>query len=201
MKPRRAGCWGFVFGFSMMVSGCVHEGLLPAPYARVVPSATRMAYVRTTEVTVFIDGDAWRAHPIDLCSVLTPVWVSIENTSAFAIRVTYADFSLELPNGLRAHPVPPFSIDGEGPMRSFTSGAQGSYRDPYMTWREPLPTDDMLRFALSEGVLVAGARVSGFLYFPDLPAGTRGELNFRADFVRGKTGDKLARVDIPLVPK
>jgi hypothetical protein len=54
------------------------------------------------------------------------------------------------------------------------------YRSRHLLWQAPLPSPEMVRRALLEGFLVAGGSASGFLYFPPLPADTRGVITFWA---------------------
>jgi hypothetical protein len=75
------------------------------------------------------------------------------------------------------------------------------YDTYHARWRVPLPTEDMLRSALPEGVLSPGGSVSGFLYFPDIPADAKGNFTFRASLAEEKDGTTYASVDIPLRPK
>lgn len=71
----------------------------------------------------------------------------------------------------------------------------------YSRWpreRIELPTPEMLRFALPEGVLEEGGALAGFLYFepvdPDVSPVT-----FQADIVDIVSGEKLATLSIPFV--
>lgn len=75
------------------------------------------------------------------------------------------------------------------------------YDTYYARWRVPLPTEDMLRAALPEGVLSPGGSVSGFLYFPDIPRGAQGVFTFRANVAEEANGQAMANVTIPLMPK
>jgi hypothetical protein len=61
-----------------------------------------------------------------------------------------------------------------------------------------LPTYDMIRKALPEGVLREHARATGFVYFPSLPANTSwASLTFA--IVRPRSGAHLGTVEVPLV--
>ncbi len=63
-----------------------------------------------------------------------------------------------------------------------------------------LPTEDMVRKAIPEGVLNSGGRVEGFLYFPQVPEGA-GQATLSADLVDARTGHQFGRIDIPFVVK
>lgn len=72
------------------------------------------------------------------------------------------------------------------------------YYDAYDTyWAEiGLPTEDMLRRALPEGVIAPGGEVQGFLYFeevdPDLD-----RVEFRAQLVDPRTGNMFETLTVP----
>ena len=59
-----------------------------------------------------------------------------------------------------------------------------------------LPTFDMLRKALPEGVLEPGGRLSGFVYFEDVGPGVE-RVELRADFENADTGERIVRLGIP----
>jgi hypothetical protein len=71
------------------------------------------------------------------------------------------------------------------------------YYDTYLAqWPVNLPTEDMLRRALPEGVVVNGGEVSGFLYFQDVPPGME-SVSFQFDLVDADTGQQFGSVRIP----
>ncbi len=65
----------------------------------------------------------------------------------------------------------------------------------YSTWRESLPTRDMVEKALPEGVLESGGTVSGYLYFNDVDR--ERAVTFDAEVVNAETGASLGTVRIP----
>jgi hypothetical protein len=70
------------------------------------------------------------------------------------------------------------------------------YGDHGVEWEETLPTDDMLRRAIPEGVVADGGKVAGFVYFQRMKAGFTG-LILRNDLVDAVTKQPFGRVDIP----
>jgi hypothetical protein len=66
-------------------------------------------------------------------------------------------------------------------------------------WRQPLPTEDMLRSALPAGVIEPGGSVSGFLYFPDVPSGAWGQFTLMAELTHERDGQSVASLDVPLL--
>jgi hypothetical protein len=152
----------------------------------------------------------------------------VRNRGNSPIRIAYQDFALETPTGARLNPLPPFSMQTLGPSRSAIVSPAFDYGfyspwlfDPYypslgtwwghypydpgfydssvVSWRVQLPTEDMLRTALPEAVIEPGGSVSGFLFFPDIPAKAQGVFTLRATFPQEFGGRSLAKVDIPLV--
>jgi len=78
----------------------------------------------------------------------------------------------------------------------------GFYDDRFVEWRVQLPTEEMLRAALPEGVIEPGGHASGFLYFPGvLPKNTGTAYSLTASFAPEKGARSLAKVEIPLVTK
>ncbi|WP_164012594.1 hypothetical protein [Pyxidicoccus trucidator] len=71
----------------------------------------------------------------------------------------------------------------------------GPYYGAYQC-AEPLPTQDMLEHALPEGMLGAGGRMAGFLYFQGV-AERESQVVLQARLVDGKTGEPFGTLDIP----
>ena len=61
-----------------------------------------------------------------------------------------------------------------------------------------LPTRNMLRSALPEGVIDPGGRIEGFLYFERVDD-EHAQVRFRSDVVNAETGDMMGEVSIPFV--
>ena len=64
--------------------------------------------------------------------------------------------------------------------------------------RFQLPTGDMVQKALPEGVLEAGGRVTGFLYFEDIDVGKDDTATFVTDLVNASNGETVGAIRIPL---
>jgi hypothetical protein len=73
-----------------------------------------------------------------------------------------------------------------------------AYYTGYVTWQQPLPTEDMLRKALPEGVLATAGEVSGFIYFQKLPENTR-NVEFRARMIDAETEQAVASLSVPFI--
>lgn len=92
---------------------------------------------------------------------------------------------------------------GWGPWGPYGPGGYGPpWYGPYgpMATAEPLPTRDMLRKALPEGMLEDGGTVSGFLYFPDVRGREQG-VSLTADLTDARTGEPVGTVRIPFVAR
>jgi hypothetical protein len=217
-----------LIGAMGLAAGCAHqEGLLPAPQAKVMPGSPKLAYDERSGVEVLVNGDAWKSNPSDLGKVMTPVGVTVRNRGQSPIRIAYQDFALETPSGARLNPLPPYSMRTLGPARAAVVSPMLDYGfyDPWFygpysslgswwghfpydagfydggiaQWRVQLPTEEMLRAALPEGVIEPGGSVTGFLFFPDIPAKAQGVFTLRATFPEESGRQLLAKVDIPLV--
>lgn len=74
------------------------------------------------------------------------------------------------------------------------------YNNYYNYWsqiKQELPISKMIDNALPEGVLKNGGEISGFLYFEKLNNIKSNEVDFRADLVNSKTGNRFATIRIP----
>jgi hypothetical protein len=76
-----------------------------------------------------------------------------------------------------------------------------SYYYPY--WgriEEDLPTPDMLRRVIPEGVIQSQGSVSGFLYFEHVDEDlAQARLDFHAELVDAETGEMFATINIPFI--
>lgn len=72
------------------------------------------------------------------------------------------------------------------------------YRDTYTYWKKiGLPTPEMLRRALVEGVLEPGGSMSGFLYFPEIPKQTE-NVRLQVRLIDANTDRTFATVTMPM---
>jgi hypothetical protein len=207
-------------------AACAHQReLVPEPSAQTVPGQPRTAEETVEGVHVTVDSDAWRAGFVR--DVLSPVRVTIENGSRRPLRIAYGTFTLRGARGFRLAALPPYRVAARNPVVvdpgfvgvgfGYAPWAGRHYRGaplwlhggfpldaPYYDrfyggWPAALPDEDVLRQALPEGVLDAGGRISGFLYFPDQPKGTA--LTFLAALVDADTGQSFGTVAIPFTVK
>lgn len=74
------------------------------------------------------------------------------------------------------------------------------YYDHYFGfWAEiPLPTEEMLRQVLPEGVIEPGGSLSGFLYFEPVPDDVEW-VEFRFDLANANDGDRFGVIEIPFL--
>ena len=209
---------------ALLVAGCGHGKLVPAPSATVVPGAPGAAYRIVDGVRCSADVEAWNGRPGALPPRLTPVKVRIVNSSGSSIRVLYQDFALVGENGRKYLPVPVLSIDPDGdaprldPVYASTKFfVAPRFKDVYQAleaWPQPLGRDDdlyqtqyrvwgkdrpsleVLRMGIPEGVLGDGGVISGFLYFEN-PLGREDRVTFEAQFAATDGQNTIAAVEIP----
>lgn len=72
----------------------------------------------------------------------------------------------------------------------------GWYGTYYGDWQQNLPSEDMLRWAIPEGVLNSNGRLSGYLYFQKVPRDAQ-SLEFTANLVDAKTHKTVGTIRIP----
>ena len=88
-----------------------------------------------------------------------------------------------------------FADPWQGPEMSMDSDYYMS-QDQY--WEENLPTADMLRRGLPEGVITEGGKIGGFVYFPKFKGGAS-RLLFHDELVDANTRQPFGVVEIPFV--
>jgi hypothetical protein len=100
--------------------------------------------------------------------------------------------------GFHAAPgrIPP--LPGFDPWRLPWQDDQYFYSRQYAKWTVALPTVDMIRLSLPEGVLDPGAQVDGYLYFERLNEAVR-EPRFVFDLVDARSGLTFGTIQVPFV--
>jgi hypothetical protein len=178
-------------------------------------------------VDVTSDANVWHSSPENLPAEVTPVWVTVHNTTGQPVRVQYDEFTLREPSGETRAPLAPYTVGGSESRRAFEV-SDDAYLDkfevaPYLAsfypwlpvWDGPLPhgpsdqsvatlpglpTAAMLEHALPEGVLENDGTASGYLYFQRIGA-KNGVVRFLAVFEQptqpGQPAHELASIDIP----
>lgn len=171
-----------------------------------------MAWERAEGVRVQVDGDAWTDYPDELTDYVTPVLVRVQNNSSRRLRVGYDAFSLVGANGFEYQVLPPYSMtrkelgNKEPPPDLGQAYAQsGWYWDRhypydyehYVEWAPNLPSRDMVRRALPEGVVRPAGGVEGFLYFDR--AYDANALVFRMRLIDADTEEQVGQITIPFI--
>lgn len=226
MKTR----WFTVLSASVfaVLAGCATDRgveLSPGPTAETVPGLEGAAVDTSAGFSVIAQSNEWPGEP-DITTEVTPIRVSIENSSNHPIRVRYSDFALVDPNGARYAAIPPLQIDEdvetpvtiENPYFLYDNFRVAPYYSrwyPYLTpydafyydpfyydrystvWIETqLPTPEMLAWALPEGVVLPGGSVTGYLYFEDVDDDWP-QVTFTGDLVDADSGETIGDVSIP----
>lgn len=185
---------------------------MPAPGAdRLAPHA---ATAETGGVRVVARAEAWASDPQRLPEHVTPMLVTVINDSERAIRVAYEGFALIGPEGRHYRALAPARMEGVLTEMVGSLADTGPYFAPYFPgsvfrprpayWYTPgpalryvrVPTVDMLRQALPEGMVEPGGQVSGFVYFERIAPQEGERFELRADFQAPGAG-RLTRIDIP----
>lgn len=150
--------------------------------------------VRYESFTVHGAGDTYRA---------VPPWQMDQEATGFVARHVYSPIDDPLATWSGYQLAPPYSTvypsdtvaRSQGFDANYYAGFEGYWRD------EALPTEEMLRRVLPEGLLTPGGEISGVLFFEHVPAGAVGlELHVDLATEGSPTAtDAYARVTIPLV--
>src|SRR5690349_4527888 len=126
---------------SLAAVACAHAPqLVPGPGAQRVDGA---AVAEANGIRATVDGQRWKGEPRDLASVVTPLYVTVENRSAVPIRIRYRDILLAAPNGLQVSAIPPFQIQRPGTQTVIAGPAFAADRfylfPRYHPWYPALP--------------------------------------------------------------
>jgi len=113
--------------------------------------------------------------PLDGTGTVRPIFAS----ASFYVAQRYGDIYPSLP---------PWS-------RSLPRDARFSEQQ-YRRWPDDLPTREMQRLGLPEGVLADGGEISGYLFFEDATR-REGRLTFSAALDDGDGGGSVAELEIP----
>ena len=207
--------------------GCATQPqLLPASGYSSKTEKRSVAVESRGGVTVTGDASAWHRSPANLPAEVTPVWVTVHNTTGGPVRVQYDEFSLRGPSGAVEVPLAPygppayesttFTVPDGGYFEKFEVAPYLARSYPWLpVWGGPLPhgpsdesvaelpglpTEPMVDRALPEGVLENDGTASGFLYFQKVPA-KKGDVRFLAVFEEptpaGQPAQPLSSIDIP----
>lgn len=104
MRPRLFSCCVAV----AVLSSCVETVLVPTGSV-VREGARQVAFAEAGGVKVWAEFQ-WSGDPANLPDYVTPVLVTIENTSGRTVRLAYQDFTILGSTGLRYAALPPFGI-------------------------------------------------------------------------------------------
>jgi len=197
------------------LAACAHRDQpVPVSGAAKTASALQNETGESAGVRMTARARAWNGNPPTLSQYVLPVWLEIENHSGKTLWLRYDSFRVvappDIPEMLRA--VPPSQVKGNAiiPVSSVPPEFRledewtGEWVEPgfdqyvaHAYWREPLPTREMLRRGIREGVVADGRKIAGFVYFQKTRPDVAG-LTLSADLVDAATSQSFGRIEIPL---
>jgi len=200
----------------LALAACAHHDKpVPAPGA-IAPQVSGQGLVgEYAGVRVVARLHTWNGDPPTLSQYVLPIWIRIQNHSGKALLLRYSALSLGDMNDSQVtlRPVPPARLNGRVIVPVSAVPPEFGLQDPWMgtwlepglddylvsnsSWRESLPTKEMLRRAIREGVIVDGAKVTGFVYF-QRTAQNPATFTLRADLIDATTNQSFGRIEIPL---
>jgi hypothetical protein len=208
----------------LSLAACTNRFRAASPVNK-IPGSTHVARASVQGFTADVEIGSWNGDPANLEEVVTPVKVKMSNEGNHAVSLRYRDFALSNPSGIRSSALPPFKIQGTvdvpapiapafgyrnfalypyyrfyGPAIPFWHDAwgwdAGWYNSYYGYWQRDLPTEDMLRKAIPEGVLNPGGSVNGYLYFQRVPKDAPA-VQLEATLVDANTHQGFGTIRIP----
>lgn len=183
-----------VFGFSMIGCSAKRIVLVPAPDAKLA-AEPNSAQASDEGVSVLMQANAWDGYPRTLERDLIPIKVTIRNTGGHDVAIRYEDFALVTANNHHYSDIPPDQIRGYS--RELLE-PYWAYSDAEQRAEVQLPTEAMVKRAMSQGVVVPGGETSGFLYFPR-PTELLQTITFRAFLVDAETKQQFGSIVVPLL--
>lgn len=114
-------------------------------------------------------------RPLDSAGTVRPFFAS----DSFFVRPAHRDVYPSLP-----------------PWPTRLPGDDRLYERQYKLWGQGLPTPEVQRMGLPEGVLSDGGQISGFLFFENA-TGRESKLLFKADLGEGKGSPLVTSIAIP----
>jgi hypothetical protein len=213
---RKSWLLGALAGLSALAfSACAHSDQRP-PVAGSAPHGFGQTLVgENAGVRVLARLHAWNGDPPTLSQYVLPVWIQIENHSGRALWLRYD--SLRVEDATDSHvtlsALPPFTVKGKAiipvsavpPEFGLEDTWMGTWLEPgfddylasTMHWQESLPTREMLRRAIRDGVVIDGGKIAGFVYFPRTSQDPAA-LTLSAGLVDAMTKQSFGRIEIPL---
>lgn len=177
-------------------------------------------------IHILVETQAWPGDPPQIKSKVIPIRVTIKNKSGNLLRVRTSEFAFENNNGKRYPALPPYNIKGTieepfNPGFSYDHFLIAPYYSSFYPKISPcpndfmydqtyydtfypaliqyrLPTKEMIRLALPDGVIDVGGYLSGFLYFQNIPTKER-EIKFVAKLINAVSGDLMGTISIPFI--
>jgi hypothetical protein len=163
-------------------------------------------------VRMLAKSEIWSGDPPTLPRYVLPIWIQVENHSGRSLWLRYSTICVEDSNDRQTAPaVPPTEVKGKAfiPVSALPPDFRlddpwwGTELDPefeyYIArnvhWEEDMPTKEMLRRAIREGVVADGKKIAGFVYFPKTK---REVVTIRAGLVDATTKQPFGRIEIPL---
>lgn len=196
--------------FLLVLCGCASATLLePAPEATRVPGDEDAASEESAGVSVVAD-------PRPSEDGYTPIDLIIRNDSPYPLRLKYESFELQTRDGYVFSAIPiervgyyrytpyywgPFYYDYWGYWGPYWYG--GWYHPWHYSgwyWTYVGPSTDILRRAISEGVLKPGESMRGYVFFPEIDEDET-PVAFRMRFIDADSGEVFGSLLIPFIAK
>lgn len=184
-----------MLAFSMIACTAKRVVLIPAPDA-ILAAEPNSAQESDQGVSVLLQANAWDGYPRTLEKDLIPIKVTIRNSSGHDMAIRYEDFVLIIANNQHYSDIPPDQIKGYSHERLEPYWA---YSDAEQRVEVQLPTEAMLKQAMSEGVVVPGGETTGFLYFARPSQVHSSEITFKATFIDASTKQTFGSITVPLL--
>jgi hypothetical protein len=164
-------------GLFLLLGGCsaTAPSLQPALRADRLQGLRAAAEETDGETRIIVQATQW---PGD--AQVTPMKVTVIHSGGDPLRIAYDDFALQ------------------GASRNYAALAPSQIDDSAWEGYEELSMQDMLVWAMPEGVVKPGSSISGYLYFERIDDEEL-DVQFRAHLEAADSGMEVVNVSIPFM--
>jgi len=199
----------------LLLVGCAHgDASVPVAGTATMQSPGPVAAGQDAGVRVVAKARSWSGDPPTLAQYVLPIWIEVENHSGRALSLSYGALRIEEADGSQRAltAIPPLKVKGNAIIPVWAVPPEFRPADPWLgtwlepdfdsylaqvSWKESLPTREMRRRAIREGVVADGRKIKGFVYFQKMQ-GNVAAVTLRTDLVDAMTQQSFGRIEIPL---
>ncbi|GEM_PF-1141652 len=161
---------------SFFIVSCAQKVLVPLSNGVEADPRKLKALYRDERIRIEVRTGAWKGYPSDLEGYLLPIYLEVQNLSRSEIDIRLSDIRVIDDRGRQFNALTPkdaSELARGSPSVGFSIGVGiGTPHWGLGWWGPPYyyeDVSDIVKRAFIEGSVLPGRKVSGFVYFQDLP--------------------------------